>query len=382
MSKEDELGKKERGLKDARILMVSRFKSGAIGGVPSTIHSLETYWSGIVQNISTLRKDNEDLIDINSNWDLIIFHHPSTFWINRFMDLPDSLKRKSSIIWHQAVDQEALETLRTLGVVNLSSSTTTEETTKRKLIANYPGVSNYAVSDVVRDSLVKEDILSLEKISVVQIPPSLPTEAINLKKFNERGNGKFVILVVSRISPEKGIENILNIYKDMFNIIQASPAGYSKTINFLVAGDATNKSYGNAIMANVKLLPTSSICSIEFLGKKSMEDLVELYSNAHIFLMPSVFDSWGLVTIEALHYGIPIVAFEAPGTKEIFSRSENNIGNLVNGVSEGVKSIIEIMTDKELWGRFSSGALTESKRYQPQELSLNLLQKLWQDKYK
>lgn len=385
MSKERETSGKEHQLKDARILMVSRFKSGTVGGVPSTTHSLETYWSNIVQNVSTLRIDNQNLIDISDDWDLIIFHHPSAFWINKFLELPDNLKSRSSVIWHQAVDEEILEIFRKLGVGNFSPAAIKpieEETHKRRLIANYPGVFNYAISETVRSSLIKSGILIEEKISVVRVPPALPTEPIELKKFNERGSGKFIVLVVSRISPEKGIENVLEIYKNIFDFTQRFPNKCSKPISFLVVGDATNKPYNNLVMDSVRTLSTSSMCSIEFLGNKSREDLGKLYGDAHIFLMPSLFDSWGLVTTEALHYGLPIIAFEAPGTKEIFSKSKNEIGSLVGNIQEGVRSIINIMTNRGSWLRFSSGALNESKNYQPREISLNLLQKLWYDRYK
>lgn len=384
MSKKQETGEKGCQLKNAKILMVSRFKPNTIGGIPSTIESLERYWNEVVEKVTTIHPYNRHVVNINDKWDLIIFHHPSASWIDRFLTFPEHLKSKSSVIWHQAVDKETLKLFRELGAVNSSHANTIsieEETAKRRSIARYPGVLNYAISEAVRESLIKSGILQKNKISVVQIPPALPDRQNTLNEHHERDDNKFTILVVSRISPEKGIENVLDIYSQISNLVHTNKAGSLKPINFVVVGDAENTAYKDLIMGKVKSIPTNTLCSIEFLGKKSREGLSELYKSSHVLLMPSLHDSWGLVTIEALHYGLPVVAFTSPGSKEIFSKSENEIGSLVDSPEDGTKSIIDMIIDSKLRLHFSNEALKESKRYQPEQISLNLLKKLWNDRY-
>lgn len=375
----------QKQLKNARILMVSRFKPGSIGGIPSVVETLQKSWKDFVQNVSVVHPENKNSISFTDNWDLIIFHHPSASWIIRFLDLPSDMKLRTSVIWYQLVDKKTLNLLKNFQLKNEPSKmaeSINEEMYKRKLIANSIGVSNYAISNAVRDSIIKSKLLPKNKISVIHVPPALADKKILIKGFNKRGNGKFIVLVVSRISPEKGIENVLEVYRDVFKITKKASKKGSRSINFLVVGDSTNPYYNEFIMNKVKTLPTTQRCSIKFLGQKSRKELARLYENTHVLLMPSILDSWGLVTVEALHFGIPIVAFKAPGTLEVFSRSENKIGYLSNNAHEAAESIVRFVDNERMWVQISNQSVKESKKYKPSEISLNLLQTLWGDKYK
>ena len=385
MAQERHKGNLERELSSARILMISRFKDGSIGGIPSTVQSLNYIWKNHVRNITILQPDNQSRTNLMDDWDLVIFHHPSMFGVMKFLELPNELKSKSSIIWYQAVDKETLNNFRRLGVGthNLVPSiiSVNTEIITRRILTNYPGVLNYAISENVRDSLTKARITSKEKISLIQIPPTLLPDMGISKDFEMRGNGEFVILVVSRISPEKGIERVLEIYEQIFKFSETFSESSLKPVKFVVVGEAANKPYGDSITERVRELPTNSRCNIELIGKQTGKDLAQSYQDSHIFLMPSVVDSWGLVTIEAMHYGLPIVSFDAPGTREIFSVSKDEIGKIVNNIRASSELITQIMKDKTLWSRFSRGALNESRKYLPEEVSLNLLKKLWSDRY-
>ena len=45
--------------------------------------------------------------------------------------------------------------------------------------------------------------------------------------------------------------------------------------------------------------------------------VLELYNNTDCFIMPSKIESFGIVTIEAMSFGIPIIAANSPGNKDI-----------------------------------------------------------------
>jgi glycosyltransferase involved in cell wall biosynthesis len=98
--------------------------------------------------------------------------------------------------------------------------------------------------------------------------------------------------------------------------------------------------------------------------------------------MPGIYDSWGLVTIEAISYGLPVVGFDAPGTKKIFDQSQSQIGSIADTGETAAQSIVRIMSDREIWTNLSKGALRESARHNPKRVSLDLLNKFWNDRYK
>ncbi|MGO3691069.1 MAG: glycosyltransferase family 4 protein [Psychroflexus halocasei] len=72
------------------------------------------------------------------------------------------------------------------------------------------------------------------------------------------------------------------------------------------------------------------------------ERLKEFYNNSDIYVMPSKAETFGLVYIEALSQGIPVVFTKNEGIDGLY---ENNIGeavdcNSVQSIAEGIKAII------------------------------------------
>jgi glycosyltransferase involved in cell wall biosynthesis len=49
---------------------------------------------------------------------------------------------------------------------------------------------------------------------------------------------------------------------------------------------------------------------------KNTKDIESFYKKTHIILMPSVYESWGRVAVEAMSLGIPVIAHPTPGLRE------------------------------------------------------------------
>jgi hypothetical protein len=71
--------------------------------------------------------------------------------------------------------------------------------------------------------LQKARIGARKEISVVEAPASFLENSGRAKEFEERGDGSLVVLAVSRISGEKGIENIISTYENFFRLMQNTP---------------------------------------------------------------------------------------------------------------------------------------------------------------
>lgn len=54
----------------------------------------------------------------------------------------------------------------------------------------------------------------------------------------------------------------------------------------------------------------------KFLGYKTGEELAKAYSEADVFVFPSLTDTFGNVVLEALASGVPVAAYPAPGPKD------------------------------------------------------------------
>jgi glycosyltransferase involved in cell wall biosynthesis len=53
--------------------------------------------------------------------------------------------------------------------------------------------------------------------------------------------------------------------------------------------------------------------NIKFLGAKFDNDLIEVYKNGHVLVLPSSYEPWGLVVNEALSAGLPVIVSDKVG---------------------------------------------------------------------
>lgn len=82
-----------------------------------------------------------------------------------------------------------------------------------------------------------------------------------------------------------------------------------------------------AVMAQVRAaVPAECAAAIRFLGVGAVADLPALYAGATLFVLPSAWEAQGMVLVEALAAGTPVVACDHGGVKDIVT--DRRIGRL------------------------------------------------------
>jgi len=147
-------------------------------------------------------------------------------------------------------------------------------------------------------------------------------------------NDKNYYLFVGRISEAKGIMFLLTAYAQY-----VKNGGETK---LLIVGEATSDKFlGDChnYLASNKL---SS--KVEFIGYK--EDVSKYMQEAKALIMPSPFEGFGLVTVEAMFNSCLVVGRNTSGTKEQFDNGldlkKSEIGIRVNSIDDLVNSLINI----------------------------------------
>jgi glycosyltransferase involved in cell wall biosynthesis len=129
---------------------------------------------------------------------------------------------------------------------------------------------------------------------------------------------KFVILSVGRLSRQKGLHYLLEaaeyLKSDMHNLI------------ILIGGRGEEESRLRDWAEKHDLLKT-----VRFLGFIPPDSLPTYYAACDLFVLPSVFEAFGLTLLEALSTGKPVVCAKVGGAQEIAGRFEQNLqAKLVN----------------------------------------------------
>lgn len=86
------------------------------------------------------------------------------------------------------------------------------------------------------------------------------------------------------------------------------------------------------------------------------EKMAELYSSMDIFLFPSLSESFGLVVIEAMSCGVPVIAFDCGAIGEIINDGENGFLIDYKDEQELIKATIKLATSESLRKAFASDA--------------------------
>ena len=125
-------------------------------------------------------------------------------------------------------------------------------------------------------------------------------------------NGDEIILFVGRIVPIKGIDKLL---KAMTYLEKRE-----RTKLVVIGGDEHCKDEVDRLKALTKRLNIDD--SVNFLGLVEQEELPYFYSAADLCVFPSYYESFGLVALESLACGTPVVATRVGGIEGIIREGE------------------------------------------------------------
>ncbi len=154
------------------------------------------------------------------------------------------------------------------------------------------------------------------KIEIV--PPGVDVQrfkpVVSRTKANIRARLGFdkrhLLLFVGRIEPLKGIDTILQA---MALLRENAPGMLQETQFALVGGDPRAK--GDPEMERIQQMVVDFDLSenVTFLGAKDQSQLPEYYNASTAVIMPSDYESFGMVALEAMASGVPVIASAVGG---------------------------------------------------------------------
>ncbi len=170
------------------------------------------------------------------------------------------------------------------------------------------------VSESVKAELVKEFDLEPDTCIVTPIPPDaaffkiLPQKNITSIKKKYAINKEYIYFI-GNLEPRKNLRTLIQAYrllpqeiKDKYSLVLAGGKGW-KT-------EETKAALNDALAAGE---------DIKHLGFIPQEDSPALYQGARLFVMPSLYEGFGMPILEAMACGTPVVASDIPVLKEVGS---------------------------------------------------------------
>lgn len=158
---------------------------------------------------------------------------------------------------------------------------------------------------------------------IVTIPPGVDTTLFRpmsqktAKQHIGADNDHHVILAVGRIDPVKGFDVLLVALK---TLIKRHPDYKDRVCLWIVGGDLEqNKPQWSRELKKLESLRSELglDTTVRFVRPQPQEELPYYYNAADVLVMPSHYESFGMVALEASSCGTPVIATDVTGVSPI-----------------------------------------------------------------
>lgn len=205
----------------------------------------------------------------------------------------------------------------------------------------------------VVDEVIKEQIMKLEMEGVdgkIKVTPN----AVDLEKFKPQMKTDFrekmgldpqknLILFVGNLVPQKGLKYLLKAKKRM---------KYSTELVIVGGGPLMDK-----LQETVK---TDGIEDVHFTGAR--RDVDEIMPAGDVFVLPSTSEGFPITLLEAFACGLPAVATNVGGVKELVTPDVGLLVEPGNPAALG-DALDKLVQDNELRHKMTENALVKAKKY-------------------
>jgi len=221
------------------------------------------------------------------------------------------------------------------------------------------------VSSGIKDKLVKKGI-DENKIRVIPTP-------VDLEKFRDYDQKK-----VERIRKEyQDRKVIINVgrkdfakdYKTLYKTIELVYEDYKK-LAFLQAGN------GDYLPGKIK---TDENLILNSIGKINQKELINYYYASDVYVSSSCHESFGKVLIEAMAIGLPVVATNTTGSKEIVEDGENGLLVPIGDSHALAKKILFLLNNPEKAKKMGEKGQQMVKEKFDQQKIIKQTIKFWKD---
>jgi len=170
------------------------------------------------------------------------------------------------------------------------------------------------------------------------------------RRLTEENPDSPLLLYVGRLSAEKNIESLRSL-------LRAFPHG-----RLALVGDGPHRK---------KLEKHFAGLPVFFAGFLHKEELASAYASSDIFVMPSRTETLGLVVLEAMASGLPVVAARAGGIPEMIR--DGVTGYLVETESEAIERVRALLDSQQLRKAIGQCARASASRRNWKNTTLQLL---------
>lgn len=211
-----------------------------------------------------------------------------------------------------------------------------------------------AVSNSIKKNYLQ---LGIKLKNIHLIPNGIDLQRINEFKKKKRihSNNEIIYLSLGRYHPKKNFESLVSAYekliKENYKFKAIIAGSKMESIKNLVKKKRINDT--------VKVLNITT--KIRNVNEIPNNEVFQLYNNSDCFVMTSRIESFGIVTIEAMAFGLPVLAANSPGNIDILDNGK--FGIIYDNSEKDLLKKLKIILEKKKKDLFSRKSLERAKIY-------------------
>jgi glycosyltransferase involved in cell wall biosynthesis len=223
---------------------------------------------------------------------------------------------------------------------------------KKKMIKSCDEI--LCVSQFTKDEMIKLHGSGAKKYSVLNncLDPLLPilssrNDSIDLRKKYGFKPFEKILFTLTRMDATERYKGYDRVLQAMAGLIKEMPE-----LKYIIGGgyDEIEKKKIDALIAELGLKD-----NVVITGFIPDEDLKDYFQMSDVYVMPSYHEGFGIVFIEAMYYGLPVIAGNKDGSVDALLNGKlgtlidpMDIDALKNAIKENLEKINKEKVDKEL----------------------------------
>ena len=136
-----------------------------------------------------------------------------------------------------------------------------------------------------------------------------PEEVADASRRTIETSETYDAIFVGRFHAQKGLDDLVLVWRRVLEVLPQA--------RLAVIGDG-DTSEARKFKSELADFDPASVC---ILGPLSGDQKFRHLSQARVFIFPSHHESWGLVALEAMAVGLPVVGYDLPSSKEVYGEA-------------------------------------------------------------
>lgn len=313
------------------------------------------------------------------SYELIYLHYPF-FGVDAIVFLISRLRKKQRLIIHYHMDTPALLGFKkVLAMPSRFLLSRLMKKAEKIIVSSRDYAENGQLASIIK--------LYPEKIKA--IPFGVETNIFR-PKINKTSNpimnqAAAIVNFVNRRFIKRGGHSLLFVggldaahyFKGLSVLLRAiNLINLPITLNIIGDGDERDRYEEEAAALGLNK-------KINFLGRVSEEELIRQYQNADALILPSInkHEAFGLVLIEAMACGLPVIASDLPGVRSVFTDQVQGLTCIPSDAKDLSEKIIFLIQDENRRQKMGQAArLLAEEKYAWEKISDRMLDEFSENK--